>query len=123
MTTREITHQYRLSQWTEIIRECRSSGQTVISWCDERNINVKSYYYWLKKVREAACKSLPQTGGDSQSMVPVNTVSQTSSNTQVAANELPYDLRIHFGSCTIDVSNTASSSTIENTLRVLKNVR
>lgn len=123
MTTREITHQYRLSQWTEIIRECRSSGQTVKNWCEEHNVSDKSYYYWLKKVREAACKSLPQTGGDSQIMVPVNTVPQSSANTQIAANELSYDIRIHFGSCTIDISNTASSSTIENTLKVLKNVR
>ena len=123
MTTREITHQYRLSQWTEIIRECRSSGQTVKSWCEEHNVSDKSYYYWLKKVREAACKALPQTGGDSQIMVPVNSDSKSSTNNQVVTDELSYDLRIHFGSCTIDISNTASTSIIENTLKVLKNVR
>jgi hypothetical protein len=32
LNTREVTQQYRLNQWTEIIRECRSSGQSVASW-------------------------------------------------------------------------------------------
>lgn len=122
MTTREIAHQYRLSQWTEIIRECRGSGQTVKRWCEEHNVNHKSYYYWLKKVREAACKSLPQTGGNSQIMVPVDTTSQSSIDVQPEIDSLSYDLRIHFGSCTIDISNNASNSLIENTLKVIKNV-
>ncbi|SDI50439.1 IS66 C-terminal element [Desulfosporosinus hippei DSM 8344] len=29
MDTREATRNYRLNHWTEIVRECRSSGQTV----------------------------------------------------------------------------------------------
>jgi transposase-like protein len=122
MTTREIAHQYRLSQWTEIIRECRGSGQTVKRWCKEHDVSDKSYYYWLRKVREAACNTLPQTGGNSQIMVPVNTTSELAKDVQTEINNLPYDLRIHFGSCTIDISNNASTGLIENTLKVIKNV-
>jgi hypothetical protein len=44
-----MKNRYRLQQWTEIIRDCRSSGQTVVRWCADHEVNVKSYYYWLKK--------------------------------------------------------------------------
>ncbi|GAB7058240.1 hypothetical protein JCM16163A_49890 [Paenibacillus sp. YK5] len=33
LNTREVTNQYRLNKWTEIVRECRSSGQTISAWC------------------------------------------------------------------------------------------
>jgi len=46
--TREATRNYRLNQWTEIVRECRSSGQTVAVWCAENSIKPRNYYYWLK---------------------------------------------------------------------------
>ena len=59
MGTREVTSHYRFNQWTEIIRQCRSSGQTVAVWCAENNIKPTSYYYWLRRIRKAACEALP----------------------------------------------------------------
>ena len=48
MDTRKIDSEIKMKQWIEIIRECRSSGQTVKSWCTEQGINQTSYYYWLR---------------------------------------------------------------------------
>ncbi|WP_420840575.1 IS66 family insertion sequence element accessory protein TnpA [Brevibacillus parabrevis] len=39
-------------------RQCRSSGQTVAVWCAENNIKPASYYYWLRRIRKAACEAL-----------------------------------------------------------------
>ena len=78
MNTREVTHQYRLNQWIEIIQECRSSGQTISSWCAAHNIKLQSYYYWLKIVRTAACESLPVVGENTQSIVPGSVVASVS---------------------------------------------
>ena len=39
----------RKSQWAEIIKACQSSGMTVKAWCLENGINIKSYYYRLRK--------------------------------------------------------------------------
>ncbi|WP_445670202.1 IS66 family insertion sequence element accessory protein TnpA [Paenibacillus sp. PL2-23] len=47
-----MRNRYRLQQWTELIRDCRSSGQTVVRWCADHEVSVKSYYYWLKKIHE-----------------------------------------------------------------------
>lgn len=52
MDTSEVKHQYLLSKWTPIIRECRTSGMTVKAWCLENNVNEKQFFYWQRKVRE-----------------------------------------------------------------------
>lgn len=45
----------RKSQWAEIIKACQRSGMTVKAWCLENGINIKSYYYRLRKLREELC--------------------------------------------------------------------
>lgn len=72
LDSREVVYKYRLGQWTAIIRECRSSGQTLAVWCSEHNINQKTYYYWLKRIRDAACEALPALNADNNAIVPVN---------------------------------------------------
>lgn len=54
MGAREATHAYRLCHWAKKIKQCRNSGMTVTAWCESQKINIKSNYYWQKKVREAA---------------------------------------------------------------------
>ncbi|WP_407670201.1 IS66 family insertion sequence element accessory protein TnpA [Pelosinus propionicus] len=43
MDTQKIKQAYRLNQWTEIVRQCRSSGQTVAAFCKEQNLNHYSF--------------------------------------------------------------------------------
>ena len=47
-----------MSQFFYRVKECRSSGKSVKSWCDGQNINIKTYYYWQKKVCQATCREL-----------------------------------------------------------------
>lgn len=122
MNTREVTRKYRLNQWTEIIRECRSSGQTVSAWCSEHNINPKSYYNWLKYVRTAACKALPSLNSVNNPIVPVNIPVHTA-GTGPVDQELSSDIILRFGTVTLEISSNASATLIENTLKVLQNVR
>ena len=55
VTSKEATHLYRLQQWGEAVKDCKSSGKTVGAWCSEQGISKKSYYNWQKQVRDAAC--------------------------------------------------------------------
>lgn len=48
---------YRLQSWAEIIRERQTSGLTNKEFCAQRGIPEKTYYYWLRKVREAATEA------------------------------------------------------------------
>ena len=56
----QARNEYRKQQWTQIIRECQSSGLSNKEYCRQQGISEKSYYYWLRKLRNAAAGSLPQ---------------------------------------------------------------
>ncbi len=51
MDTHLVTHQFNLQKWMGIIRECRASGIPVKQWCQEHKVSIKSYYYWLHKIK------------------------------------------------------------------------
>lgn len=122
MDTSKVAQQYRLNQWIQRIRECRSSGQTVAVWCAEHNIRLSSYFYWLKRVRQAACEALPSLNIESNKIVPVSL--PVSGNDGGSTNqESSPDIVIRIGAVAMEVHANASQLLIENTLRALQNVR
>ena len=50
----EIRRQVRLSQWSAMVREREESGLSVKAYCKQTGIAAKTYYYRLRKLREAA---------------------------------------------------------------------
>ena len=50
----EIRRQVRLSQWSAMVREREESGLSVKAYCEQTGIAAKTYYYRLRKLREAA---------------------------------------------------------------------
>ncbi len=63
MNTREIATEYRLSQWTQVLQERRRSGLSVREYCRRSQIKECVYYYWQRKLREAACQGLTLQNG------------------------------------------------------------
>ena len=57
MDTRLATRQIRMAQWTEIIRDRNESGLSIREYCSRNEINRNAYFYWLRKIREAAIES------------------------------------------------------------------
>lgn len=53
--------EHNILKWTQIIKECRASGQTVDSWCAQNGVHIKSYYYWLAKFRKQAAAEISAT--------------------------------------------------------------
>lgn len=51
--------QVKLQYWLDVIRQCRASGLTNQIWCEQHDISLKSYYYWLSKIRKLALEELP----------------------------------------------------------------
>lgn len=122
LNTREVTKNYRLNQWTALIRECRNSGQTVIEWCANHDINTRNYYYWLNQVRIAACEALPSMKNGGESIVPID-IPKPKSSEDSKKQQSSSDIILRFGEITLELSNSASASLIENTLRVIQNAR
>ena len=120
MDTKQITKDYRINEWTARIRECSNSGLTTKRWCKDNGVAEGSYYYWLKRVRVAACEALP-VKQKSVKIVPVNLSSETiKSSTTDQENNSSLVMRI--GSVTMELNNNTSSVLIENVLRALQNI-
>lgn len=54
MNTQLVAAEVRLQQWAEVVRLRSGSGMSVEEYCSQNNITTGQYYYWLRKVREAA---------------------------------------------------------------------
>ena len=52
----EIRQQVRLNQWSAMVQEREDSGLSVKAFCKEAGIATKTYYYRLRRLREAAIK-------------------------------------------------------------------
>ncbi|WP_027400093.1 IS66 family insertion sequence element accessory protein TnpA, partial [Anaerovorax odorimutans] len=53
-----VSHEYKVSLWAGRIKECRQSGITVAKWCDQNNIGIKTYYYWMRKLKREVFENL-----------------------------------------------------------------
>ena len=56
MNTKLATRQIRLNEQAVIIKDCSASGQKVDIYCEQHGLSRDAYYYWLRKVKEAALK-------------------------------------------------------------------
>lgn len=114
MSSRKATQEYHLSQWLPIIKECKASGMTVKSWCQQNNVNEKQFYYWQGKIRNVASKSLPVTTQQSQ-FVPLS----------IPATKPTYHegfiptMVIRVGSAAIELSEQVQPELLSSVLKVL----
>lgn len=49
---------YRAQNWAEIIQACKDSGLSNRAFCRQRGISEKSFYYWLRKLRNQAAEAV-----------------------------------------------------------------
>jgi hypothetical protein len=114
----KITHaktEFRLKQWEKIIQTCQASGMTVVSWCSQNNVNAKSYYYWLRRLRSMVCETGElSTRSSDQQIVPLAFKQTKTSTTAV--------ITIHLPTVSVDIQDGTSRTTIETVLAVLKNI-
>ena len=61
MNTREIAVEYRLAHWAKITQDRRDSGLSVKAFCETEGFHENIYYYWQRKLREAAYKEMAKT--------------------------------------------------------------
>lgn len=79
MDTKLATTNIRLSQWNAIIQDRIHSGLTVDEYCEDKDITRNMYYYWLRKVKEAAIEACPETFAE---LFPTEIISDTESESE-----------------------------------------
>jgi putative transposase len=120
MGTREATHAYRLRHWTEKISQCRNSGMTVKAFCESQNINIKNYYYWQRKVREAASAELmkEQNCSSENGLVPNGWAQLSEPEIAVAESVLSIDI----SGCCITANEKTDSELLAKVCRILRSL-
>ncbi len=109
-------NQVRAKQWRELIQVCQNSGQTVVDWCQQNNINSKTYYYWLRKLRkqELPVPKLPVPVLEEKPvMFKQLEVQSPIPDTQAA-------VVIHLPNASLEIRNGVNQATVEAVLLALK---
>lgn len=112
-------NQVRSDNWRSLIQQCQQSGQTVIQWCQTNNINTKTYYYWLHKLRTQAL-------AENELPVHVEPLEQPVAFKRLEVKSPITDTRaaviIHLPQATLEISEGTSQQTIQAVLLALQSV-
>ncbi len=80
----KVKRELQLREWTEQIKAQQESGMTVTAYCAQNGINIKTYYYHLRKIREQCLES-------ESAIVPV-AVPRSTSDIRIEKNGLQISL-------------------------------
>lgn len=112
MDVQLIKHEISLQQWSEMIRDRQSSGMTVKAWCKEQGMNPKTYYYRLRKVREAACLRVEENSCNENAGPVFAEVRRPSFSSGAAVT-------LRMNGVALEIHNGAGADVIKNTLKAL----
>lgn len=115
MDTRDMAKEVRLVNWAGILRERRDSGLSVRSYCLEQGINEKTYYYWQRRLRVAACNKLEQ-----QTNAATHSEMTTFAALPMPNNRDNGSIVIRLNEAEMEIHNGADLSTVNAVLRVLQ---
>lgn len=111
MDTRLVTKQIRIQQWAGIIKSRVESGLTINEYCNANGLTKHQYYYWLKKVREAA---IEESG---LQFIEVPQEDETLTCSQEGS------IQIQIGNATVNVNDGTSRKLLQMVLEVAGNVQ
>lgn len=100
-----IKENNNLAEWSRQVEECRTSGLSVRSWCEQHQIAVSTFHYRQQRVWKALQKS--------SQFVEVPLSFYESNHSNVAAS-------VKVGNICAEVHNGADGATLAALFRVLK---
>ena len=114
MELQKTKRQIKPEQWRGQIYECRNSGLTVKSWCEQNQINMQTCYRWQKKVWE--------TGAQSAAISPVVSGGTTFAEYRppAYASASGTAAMLHIGQVRLEIQNGADEQTIEAVIRTVR---
>lgn len=116
MNTRDIAAEYRLAHWAQVMRDRTDKGLTIHAYCEETGIHENTYFYWQRKLREAACTGIPEATAEVKAIVPKGWAT-------VGVGECPektQGLTVEIGGCRIKVSADTNPELLVQVCRTLK---
>ena len=114
-----VAQQTRLSEWADMIRDCQNcpQGMKIDEWCQLHDITKASYYWRLRKVREAYLETAEQT----QTFVEVPSPAIHSADITVE-HKIAAVIRGR-NNFTLEITEQASASFLQTLLGVIGNAQ
>ena len=117
-----VKSQLRLQQWAERISECQASSMIVSAWCDAHDINIKTYYYWLRKVREVTVENLPVKAANLPSCSKQEHITFKPIEVKSPVSGMQAAVIVHLPQATVEIAGGTDQQTVEAVLLALKSV-
>lgn len=127
----KITHDVRLAQWAEVVKQCqcRPEGVPIRTWCRQNGVNEKIYFYWQRRVRkevfDQATAIAPLHHDEcAVSLVEVPKAALLSDENEIVqkTGAIP-DAVIRTGGIEIEIHNSLSPLMLKSILEVAVNAR
>ena len=113
--TREYSSEYRHVHWAQVVRERTDRGLSVRAYCAESGIHENTYFYWQRKLREAACLEMQAVAAEEKSIVPNGWALCVKGETAQTQG-----LTVEAGGCRITVNADTDPELLAKVCRTLK---
>ena len=130
----------RVRHWSDVIQAANTSGIKKKVWCEHNGINLNTFYYWQRRIRDFALAGVLTPAGklttccddDNEDSIPEffeislqhdSLPARTFSKSDVASTvSSSTGISIRCGGLEVDICEGFSRSTLSDVLEVLKNV-
>ena len=109
-------HESYLQLWRGRVMECRNSGKTIAVWCKENGINIKTYYFWQKRVWDKETQTLVQ--GEPNQLPQTQAVQFAQVNLGMESPS-DADIVIRKDDWTVEIRNTANPALLSTVLQAV----
>lgn len=119
MRVSQLTQEINYQKWSDIVEECRNSGKNVKTWCKEKNIKSRQYYYWQSKICNKISENLPALK-DQNTTIEMPTFTEVKIPFVKESKEIA--LTVLMNDTTVQIHNYADENTIAIALRIIKTI-
>ena len=114
----EIRQQVRLNQWSAMVQEREDSGLSVKAFCKQAGIATKTYYYRLRRLREATIRQAQS--GAVQATMPQPELVQYTPPTGYVTEPAPQNIVIKTADTTVEIPMNTNPEVVAAAVSFLK---
>lgn len=123
------------NEWLQIIQECRQSGMSDSSWCEQHDIRISSFYNAVTRLRKKAC-DIPEKNKSAcaldltsrQDIVQIDICPDSCPETDAPAAPLtsgmyldnPHTIELSMDGILLKISNSADPALLGQVIRLAK---
>lgn len=118
MKVTDIKTQMHMQEWAKLIETRQGSSLSIKDWCRQNNLPESRYYYYLKKLRLAACKSFSSERREEPQFALVPNHARVSNPVVTGGN-----IKITLSNAVVEIGHGADEAQVKFTLEVLLNAQ